>query len=34
MAFVVALLHRPTAHDAALAIDERLALKEKFSTAL
>jgi hypothetical protein len=34
VAFVIALRHRPTAHEAAVAIDERLALKEKFSTAL
>src|SRR5215218_3737225 len=29
-----ALLHRPTRHEAAVAIDEKLNLKEKFSTAL
>jgi len=29
-----AFLHRPTRHQAAVAIDEKLALKEKFSTAL
>ncbi len=33
-AIVYAVIRRPTAHDAAVAIDERLALKEKFSTAL
>jgi hypothetical protein len=33
-ALVMALLDRPTAHAAAVAIDERLELKEKFSTAL
>ena len=33
-ALFYAIIRRPTAHDAALAIDERLALKEKFSTAL
>jgi hypothetical protein len=33
-AWIYALLHRPTANQAAVAIDERLALKEKFSTAL
>src|SRR4051812_41612777 len=33
-AIVVALMRRPTAHEAAVAIDERLGLKEKFSTAL
>src|SRR4051812_15820981 len=31
---VYAFLHRPTARQAAVAIDERLGLKEKFSTAL
>jgi hypothetical protein len=31
---VYALIRRPSAHEAAVAIDERLALKEKFSTAL
>lgn len=31
---IYALIRRPTAHEAAVAIDERLALKEKFSTAL
>ncbi|HSZ56023.1 MAG TPA: hypothetical protein VK797_10200 [Tepidisphaeraceae bacterium] len=31
---VYALIRRPTAQEAAVAIDERLALKEKFSTAL
>src|SRR5687768_8122983 len=29
-----ALWHRPTRHEAAVAIDEKLQLKEKFSTAL
>src|SRR5438105_2674957 len=29
-----AFLHRPTRHQAAVAIDEKLSLKEKFSTAL
>src|SRR5687768_6920023 len=33
-AIVYALVKRPTRHDAAVAIDEKLALKEKFSTAL
>src|SRR5687767_5800902 len=33
-AIVYALIKRPTRHDAAVAIDEKLALKEKFSTAL
>ncbi|HEX2971007.1 MAG TPA: hypothetical protein VHP11_01670, partial [Tepidisphaeraceae bacterium] len=33
-ALVAALVHRPTEKAAAVAIDERLALKEKFSTAL
>src|SRR5580765_6133349 len=33
-AFIWALMRRPTAHEAAVAIDDRLALKEKFSTAL
>src|SRR5215218_704484 len=33
-AIVYALVKRPTRHEAAVAIDERLALKEKFSTAL
>lgn len=32
--FVYAMVRRPTAQQAAVAIDERLALKEKFSTAL
>ncbi|HEX4797030.1 MAG TPA: hypothetical protein VH370_24780 [Humisphaera sp.] len=31
---VYAILRRPTAHEAAVAIDDRLSLKEKFSTAL
>src|SRR3982750_787386 len=34
IATVYALIRRPTRHDAAVAIDEKLALKEKFSTAL
>ena len=34
VAFVYALIKRPTQHDAAVAIDDKLALKEKFSTAL
>jgi hypothetical protein len=33
-ALVYALIRRPSRHDAAVAIDEKLALKEKFSTAL
>jgi hypothetical protein len=33
-AVVYAMLRRPTVHEAAVAIDDRLALKEKFSTAL
>jgi len=33
-AAVYAFLHRPSRHQAAVAIDEKLALKEKFSTAL
>ncbi len=33
-AFVDAIIKRPTAQSAAVAIDDRLALKEKFSTAL
>ncbi|MGE5611908.1 MAG: hypothetical protein ACM359_21860 [Bacillota bacterium] len=33
-ALIVAIQHRPTEKAAAVAIDERLALKEKFSTAL
>src|SRR3989442_6529643 len=33
-ALVIAMIRRPTKHDAAVAIDDRLALKEKFSTAL
>src|SRR5215470_16513329 len=33
-ALIWSLIRRPTAHEAAVAIDERLALKEKFSTAL
>src|SRR5687767_5864602 len=32
-AFVYSLIRRPTRHEAAVAIDERLSLKEKFSTA-
>lgn len=32
--FVYAMVRRPTAQDAAVAIDEKLNLKEKFSTAL
>src|SRR5439155_6457341 len=34
VALIWALIRRPTAHEAAIAIDEKLALKEKFSTAL
>jgi len=34
VSLVYALMRRPTAHEAAVAIDEKLALKEKFSTAL
>lgn len=34
LAFIHSLIHKPTAHDAAVAIDEKLGLKEKFSTAL
>jgi hypothetical protein len=33
-AIVYAMMRRPTLHEAAVAIDDRLALKEKFSTAL
>jgi hypothetical protein len=33
-AIAYAIYRRPTAHEAAVAIDEKLALKEKFSTAL
>lgn len=33
-ALAYAIIRRPTSHEAAIAIDERLALKEKFSTAL
>src|SRR4051812_13827665 len=33
-ALLIAIIRRPTKHDAAIAIDDRLALKEKFSTAL
>ncbi len=33
-AFVVALLRKPTAHQAAIFIDDKLGLNEKFSTAL
>jgi hypothetical protein len=33
-ALIWAIVRRPTRHEAAVAIDERLALKEKFSTAL
>jgi hypothetical protein len=33
-AFVLAMIHKPTAHQAAVFIDERLGLNEKFSTAL
>ena len=33
-ALVWAIVRRPTRHEAAVAIDDRLALKEKFSTAL
>jgi hypothetical protein len=33
-AFIYALVRKPTAHEAAVAIDQRLGLKEKFSTAL
>lgn len=33
-ALVYAMIRRPSAHDAAVAIDEKLGLKEKFSTAL
>ncbi len=33
-AFAYSIYRRPTAHEAAVAIDEKLALKEKFSTAL
>src|SRR5689334_7680173 len=33
-ALIVALVRRPTSHDAAVAIDQHLGLKEKFSTAL
>ena len=32
--WIYSILHRPTAQQAAVAIDERLALKEKFTTAL
>ena len=34
VAYAMALRNAPTAHDAAVAIDDRLGLKEKFSTAL
>ncbi len=33
-AFVEAMIHRPTAHQAATMIDEKLGLNEKYSTAL
>ena len=33
-AAIYSMLRKPTAHEAAIAIDERLGLKEKFSTAL
>ncbi len=33
-AFIYSILRKPTSHEAAVAIDERLGLKEKFSTAL
>src|SRR5262249_26275545 len=33
-AVIYAVVRRPNTHDAAIAIDERLGLKEKFSTAL
>src|SRR5439155_1976357 len=33
-ALVYAIVRRPTRHDAAVAIDQKLSLKEKFSTAL
>src|SRR5438477_30463 len=33
-AIIVAMWRRPTSHEAAIAIDQRLGLNEKFSTAL
>lgn len=34
VSLIYAMVRRPTAHEAAVAIDDKLALKEKFSTAL